>query len=352
MASIAEPIDDPGVSGERQPVPRSPFRQALAKLRRSRPAIASSLLLSLIVLVCACAPLYASQISHTDGFTANLNGTTTIDGKQVPVIQQGTGALKLGETPIGPTWRASYLLGADQLGRDVAVRVLYGGRNSLVIGLSSALICAFIGTLMALIAGVYGGVVDSLVARGLDVIWAFPVYLLAICAATVLITSGLRLGPITVHSSGILLPTLIIAVIYLPYIARPVRGQVLSVKEREYVEAAVSYGATRRRLIFSEILPNVLPTVVVLLPLLAAATIITESALSFLSIGVQPPDASWGTVIADGQQLLYTRPAVGIAPGVMLALTVLSLIVLGDELRAALEPSAARRRRIRRSRRF
>ena len=153
------------------------------------------------------------------------------------------------------------------------------------------------------------------------------------------------------HSSGILLPTLIIAVIYLPYIARPVRGQVLSGKEREYVEAAVSYGASRRRLIFSEILPNVLPTVVVLLPLLAAATIITESALSFLSIGVQPPDASWGTVIADGQQLLYTRSAVGIAPGVMLALTVLSLIVLGDELRAALEPRAGRRPRTRRGKR-
>jgi peptide/nickel transport system permease protein len=350
VASIVGPLDDQEIVAERGPVPRSPLRQALTRLRQSRSALASGALLGVIVIACACAPLYADHISHTDGFSANLNGTTTIDGKEVPVIQQGTGALKLGETPIGPTWSRSYALGADQLGRDVAVRVLYGGRNSLVIGLSSALICAFVGTLIALIAGVFGGVVDSLISRALDVIWAFPVYLLAICAATVLITSGLRLGPITVHSSGILLPTLIIAVIYLPYIARPVRGQVLSVKEREYVEAAVSYGASRRRLIFSEILPNVLPTVVVLLPLLAAATIITESALSFLSIGVQPPDASWGTVIADGQQLLYTRPAVGIAPGVMLALTVLALIVLGDELRSALEPRAARRTRLRRGR--
>jgi peptide/nickel transport system permease protein len=352
VAAVAGPVDPAGVDRAiRQPGARSPFRQALAKVRRSRAALASGTLLALIMLVCACAPLYASQISHTDPFSANLSGTTSIDGRDAPVIQQGTGPLKLGETPIGPTWQANYLLGADQLGRDVAARVLYGGRNSLLIGLSSALLCALIGTLIALIAGVIGGVVDSLIARALDVIWAFPVYLLAICAATVLITSGLRIGPFTVHSSGNLLPTLIIAVIYLPYIARPVRGQVLSVKEREYVEAAIAYGASRRRLIFSEILPNVLPTVIVLLPLLAAATIITESALSFLSIGVQPPQASWGTVIADGQQLLYTRPAIGIAAGSMLALTVLALVVLGDELRSALEPRARRQPRRRKTRR-
>ena len=126
----------------------------------------------------------------------------------------------------------------------------------------------------------------------------------------------------------------------MPYVYRPVRGQVLSVREKEYVEAAVAQGASTWRLIFVEILPNVITTIVVMLPLMIATTILTESALSFLSIGVQPPAASWGTIIEDGQGLLYTRPWVAIAPGIMIVLTVLSLNVLGDGVRDALDPRA------------
>jgi peptide/nickel transport system permease protein len=132
----------------------------------------------------------------------------------------------------------------------------------------------------------------------------------------------------------------IIAVIYIPYVFRPVRGQVLSIREKEYIEAAISQGASNRRLIFSEILPNVIATVIVLLPLMIATTILTESALSYLSIGVQDPKASWGSVINDGQDLLYTRPWVAIAPGIMIVLTVLALNVLGDGVRDALDPRA------------
>ena len=144
----------------------------------------------------------------------------------------------------------------------------------------------------------------------MDLIWAFPVYLLAISLATVLLTSpnGVKLGPVRIDPSSLWLPTLIIAVIYVPYVFRPLRGQVLSVREKEYVEAAVSQGASNLRLMFSDILPNVISTAIVLLPLMIATTILTEAALSFLSIGVQPPQASWGTVIGDGQELLYTRP--------------------------------------------
>jgi peptide/nickel transport system permease protein len=176
----------------------------------------------------------------------------------------------------------------------------------------------------------------------MDLIWAFPVYLLAISLATVLLTkqNGLQWGFVHVDPTSLWVPTVIIAVVYVPYVYRPVRGQVLSVREKEYVEAAVALGASNFRLMFREILPNVVTTVIVMLPLMIATTILTESALSFLSIGVQPPKASWGTIIDDGQSLLYSRPMVAIAPGIMIVLTVLALNLLGDGVRDALDPRA------------
>ena len=136
------------------------------------------------------------------------------------------------------------------------------------------------------------------------------------------------------------LPTIIIAFIYVPYVYRPMRGQVLSVVKKEFVEASTAQGAGNSRLLFLEILPNVVSTVIVLLPLMIATTILTEAALSFLSVGVQPPNVSWGTIIQDGTDLVYTRPWVTIAPGLMILLTVLSLNVLGDGVRDALDPRA------------
>src|SRR5437764_426026 len=162
--------------------------------------------------------------------------------------------------------------------------------------------------------------------------------IVAISFATVLLTQGLTIGPLSISATSLWLPTLLIAVIYVPYVARPVRGAVLSVREKEFIEAAISQGASDRFLIFSEILPNVISVVIVLLPLMIATAILTESALSYLSIGVQPPNASWGTIIEDGQSLLYTRPWVAIAPGIMIVLTVLALNVFGDGLRDALDP--------------
>ena len=141
-------------------------------------------------------------------------------------------------------------------------------------------------------------------------------------------------------ATSLWLPTLIIAVIYVPYVYRPVRGHVLTVVKKEYAEAAIAQGASNLRLMFSDILPNVVSVVIVLLPLMIATTIFTEAALSFLGVGVQPPNASWGTIISDGQQLLYTRPMVSIAPGIMIVLTVLALNVLGDGIRDALDPRA------------
>jgi len=263
-----------------------------------------------------------------------------VDGKTVPVIQPNPSGL--GSTPIGPTLEAHYFLGADNQGRDVMARVLYGGRASLEIGVGSAVFCCFIALILALVAGFFGRFVDSILSRLMDLIWAFPVYLLAISLATVLLTqpNGLSWGFIHVQPSSLWVPTVIIALVYVPYVYRPVRGQVLSVREKEYVEAAVAQGASNLRLMFSEILPNVVTTVIVMLPLMIATTVLTEAALSFLSIGVQPPKASWGTIIDDGQALLYSRPMVAIAPGIMIVLTVLSLNVPGDGVRDALDPRA------------
>ena len=148
----------------------------------------------------------------------------------------------------------------------------------------------------------------------------------------------LKIGPVTLTAGSLWIPLVIIGLVYVPYVFRPIRGQVLSLREKEFVEAAVAQGAGSFRLVFREILPNVISTVVVLLPLMIATTILTESALSYLSIGVQAPKASWGTIIEDGQGLLYTRPWVAISPGIMIVLTVLALNVLGDGLRDALDP--------------
>ena len=321
-------------------VGRSPWALAGRRLLRNKIALAALALFVLIVIVSFAAPLYAHQVAHTDPFVSNISGTVTINGKTRDVLEQGGGKLGLGETPIGPTWHSKYLLGADNQGRDVAARVLYGGRSSLLIGIGSALLACLIAVMIGLVAGFFGGFTDTALSRLMDLLWAFPVYLLAICLATVLIarTKPLKIGFVTIHPNSLWIPLLIIGVIYVPYVFRPIRGQVLSLREKEFVEAAIAQGASNWRLMFSEILPNVASTVIVLLPLMIATTILTESALSYLSIGVQPPKASWGTIIQDGQDLLYTRPWVAIAPGIMIVLTVLALNVLGDGLRDALDP--------------
>ena len=298
-----------------------------------------------IVLACLAAPIYAHDIAHTDPFRSNLNGTTIENGKRVPVVAESTSGLGLGTTPIGPTWDPHhYFLGADEQGRDVAARLLYGGRNSLLIGFFAALITCLVGTAIGIVAGFFGGVSDAVISRVLEMVWAFPVYLFAICLSTILLTQEFVIGPFRLGAGSLVLPIAIIGVVYIPYVARPVRGEVLSLRRREFVEAAIGLGASRTRLLRKEILPNVVTTVIVLFPLVMAIAMLTEAALSFLSIGVQPPNASWGTIIQDGNDLIRTRPAVALAPGLAIALTVLALNVLGDGIRDALDPRAKVRR--------
>ncbi|MFP5078501.1 ABC transporter permease [Rhizobium sp. YIM 134829] len=315
-----------------------PWRRAWILLKRDKPTILAAVVLVLILLASLAAPLYAAHVAGSDPFRSNLSARITIDGKRVKVMQASTEGLGLGVTPIGPTWGAQYFLGADTQGRDVAARLLYGGRNSLLIATASTVICLVLAAVIGISAGFFGGLTDQILSRILDILWAFPVYLLAISLSIVLISHGLTIGPVTIGADSLLLPIFIIGIIYVPYVARPVRGRVLALKKSEFVLAATGLGIPAWRILVKDILPNVSTMLIVFVPLMMALNIITESSLSFLSIGVQAPDASWGTIIQDGQTLLYTRPAVALAPGIAIALTVLSLNVLGDAIRDALDP--------------
>lgn len=319
-------------------VSRGPWATALRRLSRDKAAMVCLAVFILIVIVSLLAPAYASW-ANTDPFRSTLDATVMIDGQEIPVMEQSTEGLGLGYTPIGPTWQlGNYFLGADNQGRDVMARLLYGGRNSLLIAGASTVITILVATIIGLAAGFFGGVTDTVLSRILDVLWAFPVYLLAISLSIVLIAHGIDLGMITLEAGSLWLPIFIIGIVYIPYIARPIRGQVLALRRSEFVLAAIGLGVPEHRILLRDILPNVSTTLIVFVPLMLAINMLTESALSFLSIGVQPPDASWGTIIQDGQGLLYTRPWVALAPGLAIALTVLVLNVLGDGLRDALDP--------------
>ncbi|MDT3380798.1 ABC transporter permease [Labrys neptuniae] len=317
---------------------RGPWALAFVKLRRNRAAMASLILFLLIVAACLSAPLYA-RWAGVDPFASTLDAVIQIDGAEVPVMEQSTEGLGLGYTPIGPTWRlGNYFLGADSQGRDVMARLLYGGLNSLMIAGAATIFTLIFGTAAGLVAGYFGGIVDTVLSRFLDVLWAFPIYLLAISLSIVTIAQGISIGPIVIESGSLWLPIIIIGIVYVPYVARPIRGQVLSLRKSEFVLAAINLGVPGPRILWRDILPNITTTLIVFVPLMMALNMLTESALSFLSIGVQPPAASWGTIIQDGQALLYTRPAVALAPGIIIALSVMALNVFGDGLRDALDP--------------
>lgn len=319
----------------------SPWRSSLHQLRHNKAAMLALLVFVLMVVAFLLAPVYADNIAHENPFASNVQGLININGKLESVMQANTQGLGLGVTPIGPTWHFStYFLGADNLGRDVFARLLYGGRVSLLIGASSAAMCCFVATMMGMIAGYFGGVIDWLMSRFFDLIWAFPIYLLAISLSVILLTSGIDLGFVRIGPGSLLLPILIIAAVFVPYVGRPIRGIVYSLKEREFIQAAIGSGASDWHILYKEIWPNVAPTVIVFFPLMFAFDILTESALSFLGVGVQAPQASLGTIIQDGLNLLYTRPWVAIAPGICIVICAGALNILGDGARDAFDPKA------------
>jgi peptide/nickel transport system permease protein len=321
---VNDPAERPGLA---------PWRLTARRLRRDRVALAAGALFVLLVAACLAAPLWADHVAHTTPEENHLTDTVVVDGKTTDVVDL------LGK-PIGPTWGGEFFLGADSNGRDIMVRLLYGGRNSLLVGITAALGTILLGLLLGLLAGYFRGPVDGVISRAMDVLWAFPVILIGIALGTALALGGLELGPVTVEGDSLLIPILIIAVIYVPYLARPVRGQVIALREREFVEAARAQGMSAPRIILAEVLPNVSSTLVVFLPLLVANAILLEASLSFLGAGIQPPSPSWGTMIAEGVERIISAPHLAIVPGATLVLTVLSLNMLGEGVRDALDPRA------------
>lgn len=331
-------------AGGALPPPAGPWRRALQGLASSRTAVLSGLGLVLIVLATVLAPVYAKHVAQTDPFRSGLSAKIMIDGKRSPVMERSTEGLGLGVTPIGPTWGPKYFLGADTQGRDVAARLLYGGQNSLIIAGAATLLCLVCAAVIGIVAGYAGGRIDTVLSNLIDMIWAFPVYLLAISLSIVMLGKTFEIGPIHISSSSLVVPIIIIGLVYVPYVARPVRGRVIAITNSDFVLAARGLGIRPSRILWRHVLPNVATTLIVFAPMLMALNIVTESSLSFLSVGVQAPNASWGTILQDGQALLYSRPVVSMAPGIAIMVTVMLLNLFGDVLRDILDPKSVRGR--------
>jgi len=310
-----------------------PWELAWRRLKRNRVAMASLAVFFVLVGCCLAAPLYAEHVAGRGPTSTNATGTIKVDGKKTFVVTPDG-------TPIGPGFRKQYFLGADSLGRDVMVRLLYGGRNSLFVGFMAALITAALAVATGLAAGYFGGWTDRIISNGNDILWSFPVLLFAIALGTALALGGLNIGPISVQGDSLWIPIIIIGVVYIPYFGRPIRGQVLSLREKEFVDAAVAQGMGSTRIMFGEILPNLMSTILVFGTLIIANNILLEAALSFLGAGIQPPEPSWGGLISDGVNQIYTSPHLSLVPGVAIVIAVLSLNVFGDGLRDALDPRA------------
>jgi peptide/nickel transport system permease protein len=329
---------------------KSPWALAWRRLKRNKTALFFLGVFGLILLSCLLAPFYADHIAGTGPNTNHVREQVECNGQMVDVTSAGGFKTVNGERkftpagqPLGPQWFAcggKYVLGADQNGRDVAVRMLYGGVTSLKIGFTSAAICITFAIALALIAGYFGGSVDFIITRFFDLMFAFPILLLAIALGTSLSINGFHHGPIDLDPGSLIIPTLVIGFGLVPYIGRPLRGQILSVRQKEFIEAATAQGASSWRIMFVELLPNVASTVLVFFALVVANNILFEAALSFLGAGVQPPDPSWGTLIAEGQDRIVTAPWLALVPGIAMVLTVIAINIFGDGLRDALDPRA------------
>ena len=290
-------------------------RLAAKRFMRHRMALASGVLLILMALAAGAAPL--------------VEGLLGVDGTEVDLLA------RFG--PAGP----GHPLGTDELGRDVLVRLLFGGRVSLTIALITAFAAAFIGAAIGLLSGYYGGWVDVLLMRLTDGVIALPLLpLLIILAAVdmrkVPFLDGLADGA----SSSLYRIVLIITLVGWTTVARLVRGAALTLREREYVIAARAMGAGGLRIMVVHILPNVMSPIIVATTLSVGNIILFESVLSFLGLGIQPPIASWGNMLNNAQELIYEAPALAFYPGMAIFLTVIAFNFLGDGLQDALDPKA------------
>jgi len=288
---------------------RSPFVLALRRLRKDKVAMISLAVIVLIVLMAIFAPVFAAITGHPPNEQYRDIGLTP-DG-----------------LPRGPN--GTFWLGTDDLGRDILVRIAYGARVSLLVGVIATAITVAIGVVLGLAAGFLGGVVDTVLARLIDVVLSVPFLLVAIALVSVT-------GP------SLTVTVLVIGFFSWASVARIVRGQVLSLREREFVEAARSLGAGDRRIMFVDVLPNVLAPVIVYTTLLIPVVIVTQATLSFLGLGLPPPTADWGGMISASQNYYTTAWWFILFPGLALLITTLAFNLFGDGVRDAFDPRADR----------
>src|ERR1700761_1964345 len=315
---------DPWAEGQHAPA-IGPWKLAGRRLRRNKIALAFLGLFIVLVVLCLLAPVYSHSIAQIGPNTNNVTGTVNVRGHSENVVS-------FDGVPIGPTFTRHYLFGADTNGRDLAVRLLYGGRTSLLIGGVATIIIIVFGTLVGLLSGYLRGPVDGVLRWLMELVWSFPPVILGVVVGTALAFGGI--GPI--KGNSLLIPTFIIGGIYTPYLGKPIRGEVLRLREQDFVDAARVVGISPWKIMLSEILPNAASTITVFVPIMLANSILLESYLSFLGAGVQAPNASWGTLISDGLAYISTTPTFSLIPGAMLVLTVLSINVVGEGVGDAL----------------
>jgi peptide/nickel transport system permease protein len=286
---------------------RTPMQLAWIRLRRDRVSMAAAITIVLLILMA----VFAKQLSGLIG-----KGPYDIDHVH---------GLSDSGIPNGPSRHA--IFGYDAIGRDVLVRIIYGSRVSLFIGVISTSIALIIGTVIGMFAGYFGGKVDTVLSGLMDVVLSFPFLLTALTL-------------VAIFNPSVYISIMIIAFFGWVYIGRIVRGQVLSLREKEFVEAARSLGASDLRIMFGDILPNLVAPIIVYATLLIPTNILAEASLSYLGLGVKPPTATWGQMLSESRELYSIAWWFFLFPGLALLITVLAFNLLGDGLRDALDPRA------------
>ena len=312
----ARPIKPFGTTEITRP-PRSLWSDALRRLRRNKMAIASLIVIAMFILIAVLAPFL--PLHHP------------VDYQSRPTDVGGGGTL------MPPWWQeggnSKFLLGTDASGRDILSRIIYGTQVSLLVGLIPTSIIVFIGLLVGVTAGYMGGRIDNLLMRFTDVVYAFPDILFIIIMVTAL--RGTAIGGAL---DGLVVIFVSLSVIGWVGIARLVRGQVLSLKEKEFIEAARAVGMPTWRIMLSQILPNALSPIIVSATFAVPGFIITEAILSYIGIGVRPPRPTWGGMILDGKSQMEGSPYLVWIPAACIALITLAFTFIGDGLRDALDP--------------
>jgi peptide/nickel transport system permease protein len=299
---------------------RSPLQLFWRRFRSDKVAITALGFIVILIIAAIAAPLIIKAL--------NLHPLNSPDTNELDPFGQ----------PIGPN--SAHPLGVDDLGRDILARILYGARVSLEVAFISTGLAVVAGTAIGILAGFFGGWLDTLLSRIMDVVLAFPILLLAIgLSSACTLGNGCLGGFITPGRSTLIV---VIALASWPYIGRIIRGQVLSLREKEFVEAARSLGASNSRIMSREILPNLVAPIIVYTSLILPTNVLYEAALSYLGVGVQPPTASWGQMIATASPIFDSAWWYMLFPGIALVLTVLAFNLVGDGLQDALDPRSTK----------